>query len=91
MKRPDLLHRLHLRHLRYVSLQVPLNPHLQRNHAARATNARAMKTNLHHALRRDIHQFKIPAIRLHGWSNQFDDARDAIKRRWRIAPSLVRG
>lgn len=50
-----------------------------------------MKTNLHHALRRDINQFKIPAIRLHGWSNQFDDARNAIERLWSIAPSLVRG
>lgn len=88
--RPNLLHRLHLRHLRNVRLQIPLNPHLQRNHAARATHARAVKPNLHHALRRDINQFKIPTIRLHGWSNEFDDTRNAIKRSWRITPTLIR-
>ena len=86
-----LLHRLNFTDLRNMCLEIPLNPHLQRDHAARTSHARTMKTNLHHSLWRDIHEFEIAAVGLDGWADQFDYARNTVEGGWRAATVLTCG
>jgi len=66
-------------HFWNVGLEVALDADLEGDHAAGAAHACAMEANLDNTIAGDIDQFDIPAVRLHGGADEFDDASDAIK------------
>lgn len=74
-----LVQSLDLGHLGDVGLEVPLDAHLQCDHAARAAHARAVEADLHHACVGHVHEFDIAAVGLHGGTDEFDHPRDAVE------------
>ena len=61
-----------------MHFEVAFNPSLERDGAGRAADASAMKTDSDNALRRDIDEFNITAVRLHSGADEVDHFGDAI-------------
>jgi len=94
----DLLDRADGADAVHVLPEIPLDARLQGQPARGTPDAGAVKANRHVAVRRDLDEFEVAAIRLHGGPHQVDDPLDlgseigcCLVGRWGIAHTAIVG
>lgn len=70
--------RLHLANLRDVLLEAAFNADFERHGAGRASHARAVEADSHHAVARHFDEFEVTAVTLNAGAEGVENAIDSI-------------